>query len=114
MVNHSETCITFACWNARGIMPGALYADHILTKNNIDILAISEHWLFPNSLKFLSSINVHYDYSGASDEDLCHPSTGSGIYCRGKGGVALLWHKRLSHCIRNVDTDDDNRHRYKS
>ena len=107
MVNHSATCITFACWNARGIMPGALYADHILTKNNIDILAISEHWLFPNSLKFLSSINVHYDYSGASDEDLCHPSTGSGIYCRGKGGVALLWHKRLSHCIRNVDTDDD-------
>ena len=74
---------------------------------NIDILAISEHWLFPNSLKFLSSINVHYDYSGASDEDLCHPPTGSGIYCRGKGGVALLWHKRLSHCIRNVDTDDD-------
>ena len=88
-------------------MPGALYADHILTKNNIDILAISEHWLFPNSLKFLSSINAHCDYSGASDEDLCHPSTGSGIYCRGKGGVALLWHKRLSHCIRNVDTDDD-------
>ena len=97
--------VSLACWNARGIMSGALYVDHIIGKYNIDILAISEHWLFPHSLNFLGSINVNYEYAGVCDADLCHGHGRS--YPRGKGGVALLWHKRLSHCIHNIDIDDD-------
>ena len=65
--------LNIACWNARGIMPGALYVDHLLNKNDIDILGISEHWLFPHSLNFLGSINVKYDYASVCDNDLCTP-----------------------------------------
>ena len=86
--------------------PGALYVDHLLNKNDIDIPGISEHWLFPHSLNFLGSINVKYDYAAVCDNDLCTPPSCSGCYARGKGGVAL-WHKRLSHCISNIDTGDD-------
>ena len=95
--------LNIACWNARGIMPGSVYLDYILKTNKIDICAISEHWLFPHSLNFLSSINTDYDNIAISDSDLIYPTT----ICRGKGGVALLWHKRLSQSITRIDTDDD-------
>ena len=79
--------LNIACWNARGIMPGALYVDHLLNKNDIDILGISEHWLFPHSLNFLGSINVKYDYVAVCDNDLCTPPSCNGCYARGKGAL---------------------------
>ena len=53
--------VSLACLNARGIMSGALYVDHIISKYNIDIFAFSEHWFFSHSPNFLGSINVNYE-----------------------------------------------------
>ena len=74
MINsQSITGLNIACWNARGIMLGSLYLDHLLTKCCIDVCCISEHWLFPHSLNFLGSINSNYEYVAVSDEDLINP-----------------------------------------
>ena len=56
---------------------------------------------FPHSLNFLNTINPDYDSTSVSD--LAHPIT----YARGKGGVAIMWNRRLSHCISRIDTNDD-------
>ena len=46
--------------NVGGLMGNVPYVEDIL--ENIDILAIQEHWLYPESLIFLDSI--HRDFQG--------------------------------------------------
>ena len=96
-----------ACWNARGIMPGSLYLDELLNKQSLDICAISEHWLFPNNITFLGSVNSKYDFVGKSDIELIDHTTVCKTYQIGKGGVALWWNKTLSHSMSVIDTDGD-------
>ena len=70
-----------------------------------DICAIQEHWLYPDSLNFLSS--VHKDFVGwcKSSYDLDPYS----IWRRRKGGVALLWKKNLNVTIDKLDDIGNDR-----
>jgi len=52
----------------------------------------SGHWLTPNNLYFLNSILSEFDYFGKCDNSN-----------RSKGGVAIMWNKRLSHRIVPID-----------
>ena len=95
--------LNLGCWNARGIMYGSVYADKLLRRLDLDILGISEHWLYPDSIQFLESINSGYSYYAICDNDLFVSDR-----CRkGKGGVAFLWKKCLSSKIRTLELDCD-------
>ena len=92
-----------ACYNARGIMASARYIHSLLDTHDVDIIGISEHWLFPNSLHFLKSIHTKYDAFG-----VC--STKSDPYTshhRGQGGIAFLYKKSLANRVTALDIDDD-------
>jgi len=92
-----------ACWNARGAMVGANYIDALLKSRCLDLLGISEHWLYPDSLTFLDKINSNYVSHGVADNSL-HASVTNR---RGKGGVAILWHTNLSPYVRTLDIEGD-------
>ena len=68
-----------------------------------DIVLLQEHWLLPNDLNFLSSLDKEFLTYGTSPVDL-----GKGILCgRPYGGVAVLWHKSLGVNVSIVSDDDD-------
>ncbi|MCG7879141.1 MAG: reverse transcriptase domain-containing protein [Candidatus Thiodiazotropha endolucinida] len=83
-------------------MSGASYASHLLSREHIHILGVSEHWLNNSNLHFLSSIHKDYLPYGIIDSEV--RKRGSNI---GKGGVAILWHKSLSNFITPLDIDSD-------
>ncbi len=75
--------------NVKGVMRNALYVDHLLKKNDIDMCVICEHWLFSDSLHFLDSISEGYLSLGICDASL----NSLDPYRRGKGVIAILWKK---------------------
>ena len=95
--------IKLLTWNATGIMSSSSYLCDTLSSKNIDIFGLSEHWLYEKDLIFLDHINSSYKSHAVSDFDLKLPG------CRrvGKGGVALLWHKRVDHKITPLSFEDD-------
>ena len=98
-----NTNIKIACLNARGIMASSNYISKVLHMHNIDIMAVSEHWLFPQSLSFLSSMCNDYVGWGVCSKEL-DPATS---HHRGKGGLAFLFKKSLKHVIQCIDIDSD-------
>ena len=47
-----------SCWNCGGIYGNYKYAKTIL--NQVDIMAISEHWLYEDELSFLNELNNEF------------------------------------------------------
>ena len=90
-------------WNATGIMSSSSYLSDCLSFKNIDICGLSEHWLYEKDLIFLNEINSNYMCHAVSDFDLMIP----GHRRVGKGGVALLWHKKLNSRVTPLSFDDD-------
>ena len=84
-------------------MPTVRYISALLDDYNIDIIGISEHWLFPNSLNFLQTLHTGYDGVGVCSSK-SDPFTS---HHRGQGGVALMYKKKLSSSITTIDIDDD-------
>ena len=84
-------------------MAKAPYISRLLSEHDLDILGLSEHWLYPDSINFLSTVDTHYEVLAACDSTLDVCST----WRRGKGGVALLWRKHLSPSISKLNLDDD-------
>lgn len=95
--------LNFLCWNATGIMSSASYLSDILNKKAIDICGISEHWLYQKDLNFLNEIDNNYHSHAVSDSVLMLP----GRRRVGKGGVAILWHKKHDNNIAPLSFDDD-------
>lgn len=95
--------LNIACYNARGIMPSACYIGQLLDNHDIDILGISEHWLFPNMLCFLDSIHPNYCGFGISNATL-DPIIS---HHRGKGGVAFVYKKSLKPYVSAIDIEND-------
>jgi exonuclease III len=95
--------IKLACYNARGIMPSCKYIGNLLSHKDVDILCISEHWLFPEMLTFIDSIHADFTGYAVCCKDL-DPTTS---HRRGKGGVAILFKKSIQHMITSLDIDDD-------
>ena len=60
-----------------------------------DILCLQEHWLFPDSLSFLDSVDLNFKSWGRSSSDLHLDS----LNRRGKGGVGFLWRRILDKNI---------------
>ena len=84
-------------------MTGVPYLRSVIKSQAVDICGLSEHWLFAKDLDLLDSISTEYITHGVSDSDLLIPSSRK----VGKGGVALLWHRRLENCISILDVNDD-------
>ena len=95
--------IRIGCFNTKGVIRNVLYLDSLLETNNMDICAISEHWLFEDNLGFLDSINVKYVSYGVHDSNL-NPLD---PYRRGKGGVAFLWKKCYTPIIHKLNCGND-------
>ena len=85
----AESQIKLSTWNIGGIMSNVLHLQNILKESNICVLL--EHWLYPDSLTFLSSVNENFVGWGRSSDDLHLDS----LWRRGKGGVAFLWRKTV-------------------
>ena len=71
-------------------MSSSSYVCQALNKKNIDLCVISEHWLYEKDLRFLNQIDSNYHCHAVSDFSLRFP----GRRRVGKGGVAILWHKK--------------------
>ena len=95
--------LNIMCWNATGIMSSASYLCNSLNDKHIDICGISEHWLYEKNLNFLEQIDTNYKSHAVSDAALRLP----GRRRVGKGGVALLWHRKHSKHITPITYDDD-------
>lgn len=90
-------------FNVRGIMPGTSYVCHIMDTYDLDIMCLCEHWLYPDSLSYLSSMHTNY---------LCDPKADRSLNIydsirRGKGGVAILWKKSINSIVSKMYIDDD-------
>ena len=90
-------------WNATGVMSSSSYLSDCLSSKIIDICGLAEHWLYEKDLIFLYQINSNYICHAVSDFDLKFP----GRRRVGKGGVALLWNKRLNSLITPLPFEDD-------
>lgn len=95
--------IKLATWNATGIISSASYLCDLLNDRAVDVCGISEHFLYPNNVHFLSTLNSDYRFHVTCDRDLKLP----GARRVGKGGVCLTWHKRYDNYIVPLHTDDD-------
>lgn len=96
-------CLKFLTWNTTGIMSSCTYLCDTLTKLSIDICGIAEHWLYEKDLRFLDLIDSNYRSYAISDYTLSFPSQRK----VGKGGVALIWHKRFDGRISILNIEDD-------
>ena len=90
-------------WNVTGIFSSSSYLSDVLTEKHVDICGLSEHWLYPHNLHFLNALNMNYNVYAKCDKDLCVTNAKGA----GKGGVALLWHKKLDHLMSPLPIDDD-------
>ena len=86
----SETNISIACWNSRGLSSSLPYL-HTLLENN-DFVCLSEHWLHSNRLNVLNNISNDFHVIARASK---HADASVYGYSRGQGGVALFWKKSI-------------------
>ena len=98
-----STMLRLSSYNIGGIISNIKYLEDYLKYS--DTCAIQEHWLYPDSLNFLSSVHKDFVCWGKSSYDLDPYS----IWGRGKGGVALLWKKNLHATIDKLDNIGNDR-----
>ena len=94
--------LQFLTWNVTGIMSTASQLCDVMEGGNIDIVGISEHWLTPSNQHFLGSLSSDYEYTAVCDDNNEKGSRGK----LGKGGVSIMWHKRLTDRVQPLDIDD--------
>ena len=101
-INMIKNSLRLSTWNIGGIMINVVHLQNCL--ENSDICMIQEHWLYPDSLNFLSTVNEDFTGWGRSSKDLNLDS----VWRRGKGGVGMLWRKSLdASIIRLEDLGND-------
>ena len=84
-------------------MSSCTYIVDMLTRENVDILGISEHWLREVDLLFLDQLDSNYKSYAVCDSDLCIPNK----KLVRKGGVALIYNIKHSKRITPLDIKDD-------
>ena len=75
-------------------------------RKNIDICGLSEHWLQPHNIHFLDSLSSDYCVHASCARDVQL----DGIYSTiriGKGGVAIMWHKKHNNSVTPLCINDD-------
>ena len=89
MKGHNQ--LKIIAWNSRGLSASVPYIRSLLDR--CDLLCISEHWLFENSLNRLGDISVDHIYVANASTSANAENYG---LKRGQGGVAILWHKSIT------------------
>lgn len=96
--NTTQTGVTAQCapikivtWNCRGLHNSIPYIQ-LLISNDVDVIILQEHWLWPFEHNHLQSISNHYSFTAVYDSRL---NSSSDLH-RGCGGVAILWKKNLN------------------
>lgn len=84
-------------WNIGGVKHNLDFLRKCLT--NCDIICLQEHWLYPDDLSFLDSVNHDFIKWGKCSAEL-NPDS---ISRRGKGGLAFLWRKNLHLCCEVLE-----------
>ena len=77
-------------WNITGIKYNLAFLRKYLAL--CDICFLQEHWLFPDNLGFLDTVDSQFITWGISSSDI-NPDS---ITRRGKGGIAFFWRKSLN------------------
>ena len=86
-----STTLTLTAWNCRGLRSGEPYI-HQLAENGCDIIAVSEHWLWPYEADRLCHIHPAFTAEVKTDNRLTDQST----LRKGCGGVGLIWKKEIN------------------
>lgn len=97
---HHDVCSTglrLATWNIGGVMTNVNYLEKLLT--DTDIMVIQEHWLYPESLEFLSTIHKDFVGWGRSSDNLNLNS----VWRRGKGGIGILWRRSVDNLVEQLE-----------
>ena len=95
--------LNISTWNVTGLMSSSSYLCELLSSRSVDIVGISDHWLNHTNVHFLNCIDSMYCsvVSCSKNGDYNLSSTTS------KGGVAIMWNKRLSNLISPLNIEDD-------
>ena len=91
--------VDFGCWNCGGVYGNFIYVKALL--RTLDVLALSEHWLYEDELSFLDSLDNNFDVIS------CSSSQNSVLerWKRGQGGIALVLKKNLK--AKEIQTSCD-------
>ena len=81
--------MNIACWNCGGIKSNFVYIKKLL--ESVDVLALSEHWLYEDELSFLDNLHNDFLYHAKVSER----NNINTRWRRGQGGVAIVWRKHL-------------------
>ena len=102
-INTSSATITLnlTTWNCRGLKSGEPYIHH-LADSESDIIAVSEHWLWPFEADRLLSVHPAFTAEVKTDNRLTEDST----LRRGCGGVGIMWKKTIDATpITSINSD---------
>ena len=90
-IPHHSTTFNLTTWNCRGLQSGEPYI-YQLADSGCDIIAVSEHWLWPYEAARLHNIHPGYTAEIKIDKRLTENST----LKRGCGGVGIVWKKNIN------------------
>ncbi len=80
-----EKSLRVAAWNCRGLSESVPYIESLLL-DDLGVLVLSEHWLWPFELERLNEVNDMMLLGG--------PTESSGGGC---GGIGILWNNYWGH-----------------
>lgn len=89
--------LRLTAYNSRWLMAAKKYICELLKKS--DILAISEHHLYETQLHKLQELDQHFCVYGKCSSGLDIKLCGK---LPGHGGVALMWRKSMSCCVKPI------------
>ncbi|CAG2229892.1 unnamed protein product [Mytilus edulis] len=96
------TSLNFMCWNCRGIFSSIPYLSEVLRNNDVDICALSEHWLRSYQLHILDSIDSNFvSISKGVDE-----SNIESLRVNDRSGVAFLVSKVIYPYTSVIDCNN--------
>ncbi len=99
MMELARGTLNISAWNSRGLGAAAPYLDKLM--KTADVLCVSEHQLYECELGRLNQLHHDFTGYGKSSTSLKPENYGK---VPGHCGVAILWNKALSPCIRPLQT----------
>ena len=90
--------LAVASYNCDGVTSSTGFINNLLSNTKMDILCLQETWLLDHDIAKLSNIHAGYQFNGKSGVD----ATDRILPGRPQGGVAIAWHKRLSHYVQPI------------
>ena len=92
----THTRVSYSSIDCDGVTSSTGFINNLLSDTKIDILCLQETWLLDRDIAILSNIHADYQFNGKSGVD----ATERILPGRPQGGVAIAWHKGLSHYVK--------------